>query len=82
MGKLDIYRVGDLVDIDDGVIGTVVFNAAIDEWSLKYPKEEWGYLSGIMIEQLNGALVFHPTEYFEAEHCRIKHAVVEKVVRP
>ncbi|SLN68779.1 hypothetical protein ROA7450_03702 [Roseovarius albus] len=60
MTALNEIRVGDCLDVDDGIIGAVVFNSVVGEWSDNFPEQEWpqaDYL-GIMIQQENGALVF------------------------
>ena len=78
--KLDLLKnimAGDIIDIDEGVIGTVVFNAISEDYSEEFPIEDWGgeANNGIMIQQENGALLFHDLEYLLTDYCRI--SVVE-----
>ncbi|MEM9238916.1 MAG: hypothetical protein AAGB07_02970 [Pseudomonadota bacterium] len=74
--KTDILskiRAGDKVIID-GLEGVVVFSSITDTYSDEYPKSIWcgKENEGIMIEQENGARIFHDTEYLHTEYCRIE----------
>ena len=59
---------GDRVRLWEGQYGTVVCSIDTAEYTTKYPKKEWAYLtSGILIETTTGEL-FHyaePDEDFE-----------------
>ncbi len=70
---LEDAAVGDIVLIDDAIEGRVLFNSFNDEFSFNYNKE--GYLApgdqGILIEQDNGAKIFHDANYLLKDYCRL-----------
>lgn len=74
IADLQQFAVGEWVNIDDGIVGVVVFNAARGEWSAKYPETLYPRVDndGIMICQSNGALVFHGNDYFVEHAGRIR----------
>ncbi|MEM7678819.1 MAG: hypothetical protein AAF449_22785 [Myxococcota bacterium] len=74
--KTDMLRkikAGDAISID-AVGGVVVFSSITDSYSLTFPKFEWTgpQHEGIMIQQENGALIFHDTEYLMTDYCRVE----------
>ena len=53
-------RLGDRVRFSNGDMGTIVFSIDTNEYSEKYPKEEWEYLSvGVMVETDEGSLIHY-----------------------
>ena len=50
--------VGDRVQLANGEMGVVVFSNDRNEYSSKFPKEQWEYLKeGVMVKTDSGALV-------------------------
>lgn len=70
---LSKIEAGDKIVIDD-LEGTVVFSSITDTYSDESPKSDWSgqEFEGIMIQQENGARIFHDTEYLNTEYCRIE----------
>lgn len=51
----------DRVQFPDGGIGIVVFSIDDDEYSIRFPKEQWSYLErGVMVDTSFGGLVHYP----------------------
>ncbi len=75
LSRVQKFAVGDWIDVDDGLLGVVVFNTVRPEWSDEFPKADWPKreYDGIMMRQSNGALVFHGSEYFTDGRGRIQH---------
>lgn len=73
MEVLSKIRSGDTIVIDD-IEGVVVFSSISDTYSEKFPKPDWSgnNYDGIMIQQENGALIFHDTEYLQTDYSRIE----------
>ncbi|WP_394180164.1 hypothetical protein [Yoonia maritima] len=62
--ELTTIVAGDQVSIHD-LNGKVLFSTISDSYTASFPKSNWGLpnYDGIMIEQDNGALVFHGTKF-------------------
>ena len=54
----EIAKIGDLVELWEGNIGTVVCSIDTNEYSPDYPVKDWSYLSeGILIMSEAGGLI-------------------------
>lgn len=74
--KTDILskiKSGDSIAIDD-LEGIVGFSSITGSYSVQFPKSNWAGpdYDGIMIEQENGALIFHDMEYLKTDYCRVE----------
>ena len=72
--KIDMLsevKAGDAVSINN-IEGVVVFSSISNTFSSEFPKSKWLGYNGVMIQQENGALVFHDTEYLQTHNCRIE----------
>lgn len=64
-------RIGDHIELSDGLVGIVVFNNATGEYSPEYPESEWGYLSpGVMVDTTEAGLVYY-TEGLQAAAAKV-----------
>jgi len=60
-------RLGDRVRHADGEDGEVVFSIDTDEYSSEFPKQEWEYLSEVIMSRTASGELFHYCSRDDAE---------------
>jgi hypothetical protein len=65
--SLNELRAGDTVVVSGDIEGEVVFVSASSSYAPDFPMVEWPSekYNGVMIRQITGALIFHPTDLFD-----------------